>query len=229
MKKPLESFIRAKKNSSFRFDERITSRVLISFLFFKTLEFLRGLRIIFSFKRPRLLFFGAGVKLRNTAFIQFSDGVTIGEHVYLDGLGKKGLRIGKNSNIGSFSRLVVSANLADLGSHIHIGNNVGIGSFSSIGGSGGVDIGDDTIVGQYLSVHPENHTFSDPHIPIRQQGTTRMAIQIGSNCWLGAKVTVLAGVSIGDNAVVGAGAVVTKDIPANAIAVGNPAKVIGKR
>lgn len=229
MKQLLESFIRTRKNSSFRFDEHINSTVLISFLFFKAVEFIRGLRIIFSLKRPRLLFFGAGVKLRNTSFIRFSDGVYIGEHVYLDGLGKEGLSIGSNSNIGSFSRLVVSANLADLGSHIHIGKNVGIGSFSSIGGSGGVDIGNDTIIGQYLSLHPENHTFSDPDTLIRKQGTIRKAITIGSNCWLGAKVTVLAGVSIGDNAVVGAGAVVTKDIPANAIAVGNPAKVVGHR
>jgi galactoside O-acetyltransferase len=55
-----------------------------------------------------------------------------------------------------------------------------------------------------------------------------MPIHIGKNCWLGAGVIVLPGITIGDNTVVGAGSVVTKDLPANVVAVGNPAKVIKK-
>ena len=62
-----------------------------------------------------------------------------------------------------------------------------------------------------------------------EQGAIVAPVRIGSNVWLGAKVTVVKGVSIGDNAIVGANAVVTRDIPPNAIAVGVPARVIRSR
>jgi acetyltransferase-like isoleucine patch superfamily enzyme len=115
------------------------------------------------------------------------------------------------------------------GLYIKIGQNVGIADFSSLGGSGGLTIGDDTIIAQYFSAHPENHIFDDLNKPIRLQGTTRSPITIGNNCWIGAKVTVVAGVTIGDGVIIGAGSVVTKDIPAYSVAVGNPAKIIRSR
>ena len=65
--------------------------------------------------------------------------------------------------------------------------------------------------------------------PIRLQGVSRQGIHIGPNCWVGAKVTVLDGVTIGEGSVVAAGAVVTKDIPPYSIAAGVPAKVIKRR
>ncbi|MNY28347.1 putative acetyltransferase [compost metagenome] len=98
-----------------------------------------------------------------------------------------------------------------------------------MGGSGGVSIGDDTIIAQYFSAHPENHIYEDVSVPIRQQGTRRAAICIGEDCWIGAKVTVLAGVTIGKGSIVGAGSVVTKDIPPHSIAIGNPARVVKTR
>ncbi len=229
IKKFFEAIIHLEKNKEFRFDENINAWILIKLIFEKSYQLLRGFRIIFSFKKPKLLFLGRGVKLKHLSFIDISDWTYIGDYVLIDGLGKFGISLGKNVHIGSFSRLVVSANFAHLGSHIRFGDNVGLGSFSNIGGSGGVEIGANTIIGQYLSLHPENHNISNPEELIRLQGTTRKEIKIGKNCWLGAKVTVLAGVTIGDNCVIGAGSVVTKDIPENSIAVGNPAKVIGQR
>ena len=63
--------------------------------------------------------------------------------------------------------------------------------------------------------------------PLRQKAYQfNIPVHIGKNCWLGAGVVVLPGVTIGDNTVIGAGSVVTKDIPANVIAVGNPCKVL---
>ncbi|HSH65021.1 MAG TPA: acyltransferase [Bacteroidia bacterium] len=114
----------------------------------------------------------------------------------------------------------------NLGSHITIGNNVGIGEFAYLGGAGGLDIGDDCIVGQYLSCHPENHNYLDPFTPFRFQGVNRKGIKIGKNCWIGSKVTILDGVTIGENCVIAAGSVVNKDVPDNSIVGGVPAKVI---
>lgn len=84
-------------------------------------------------------------------------------------------------------------------------------------------IGDHTMIGPNVTLASAGH----PILPeLRQQGYQyNLPIHIGKNCWLGANVTVVPGVTIGDNTVVGAGAVVTKDLPANVVAVGVPAKV----
>ena len=90
-------------------------------------------------------------------------------------------------------------------------------------------IGDDTITGAYLSIHPENHNFDDISSAIRLQGVTRKGISIGKNCWIGAKVTILDGANIGDGCVIAAGAVVNQSFSDNQIIGGIPAKVIGSR
>ena len=78
-----------------------------------------------------------------------------------------------------------------------IGNNVGLGSHGHYGaGLGGLEIGDDTIIGNYVSFHPENHIFSELNMPIRQQGVYGKGIKIGKNCWIGAKATFLDGTVI---------------------------------
>ncbi|MCL4151253.1 UNVERIFIED_CONTAM: hypothetical protein GTU68_049014 [Idotea baltica] len=152
--------------------------------------------------------------------------VQIHESAYLSALGKGSLTIGDNVNIGAYSRIEISQTWGDPGAFIRIGNNVGLGDFAHLGGAGGLEIGADCIIGAYLSCHPENHVFDDPTKPIRLQGVTRKGIKIGNNCWIGAKVTVLDGVTIGDNCVLAAGAVITKSMPANSIVGGVPAKVI---
>ncbi len=90
------------------------------------------------------------------------------------------------------------------------------------------------ILGNYVSLAPEVFlTASDYKFeagkPFRQQPKNEKDIRIGNDVWLGARVVVTAGVSIGDGCIVGAGAVVTKDLPAGSIAAGVPARVIGKR
>ena len=106
---------------------------------------------------------------------------------------------------------------------------VGIGPYASLGGAGGLTIGDECIIGPYLSCHPENHNFADLDSSIRFQGVSREGIEIGKNCWIGAKVTILDGVKIGDNCVVAAGAVVTKSVSANMVLGGVPAKILKER
>ncbi len=155
--------------------------------------------------------------------------VQLEDFVKISALGRSPIRLGNRVRIGAYSRLITSTTFDQLGSHITIGDDVGIGEFAYLGGAGGLDIGDDCIIGQYLSCHPENHIFTDNDELIRHQGTTRQGIRIGKNCWIGAKVTILDGVTIGDHCIIAAGAVVTKSMPPYSVIGGVPAKVIRLR
>ena len=89
-----------------------------------------------------------------------------------------------------------------------------------------VTIGSHTLLGPNIGLYPVNHAI-DAEERING-GCCGKPIHIGKNVWLGGDVKVLAGVSIGDNTIIGTGSIVTKDIPANVIAVGNPCKVLRK-
>lgn len=225
----LEKFIK-RKNPDFQFDTSISNRLIIALLFDKSFYVLRGFLFnLIRLRSPVLFFLGKNSRWFNSRNIEIGKWARIEDGVYLSGLGKHQLKIGRSVSIGAFSQLVVSMSFNNIGEYIRIGNHVGIGQFASIGGSGGVTIGENCIIGQYFSCHPENHVYSDPEALIRNQGTVRSAITIGANCWIGAKVTVLAGVTIGEGCVIAAGAVVTKSMPAHSIIGGVPARVIKSR
>lgn len=228
LKRLIESYIQKTKNKNFKFDENLSSIVLTSFLVQKVISWLRGLKTLNFDKRGKILFFGKSVNLFNKKNISFGNNVNIGDYVKLSALGKQKLEIGNNVNIGSFSQVIISTSFNNLGEHIKIGDNVGIGEFAYIGGGGGTIIGNNTIIGQYFSTHPENHNFSDTKILIRKQGVSRKGIVIGKNCWIGAKVTVLDGVSVGDNCVIAAGSILTKSFESGLVIGGVPAKIIKK-
>lgn len=90
----------------------------------------------------------------------------------------------------------------------------------------GLTVGDHTLFGEGVSIHDDNHIPGLGPEPIASRGFTARPIVIGANVWVGAKVVILPGVRIGDNAVVAAGAVVTRDVPPRTIAGGVPARVI---
>ena len=112
---------------------------------------------------------------------------------------------------------------------IVVNEMVNIGTYSHIDGHGGVEIGKNTLLARNVEILSGSHIFKDPAVPIRFQGTELKKTIIGEDVWLGSQVIVLPGVTIGDGTVVGAGAVVTKNIPDHSIASGVPAKVIRKR
>ena len=115
------------------------------------------------------------------------------------------------------------------GGWIKIGNNCSVNSFCHISGNGGVTIGDNVRIATGCVIVSANHNFEKIDMPIYLQGETKMEIHIEDDCWLGAGVKVLSGVTIGKGSVIGAGAVVTKDIPPYSVVVGVPGKVIKRR
>lgn len=204
--------------------------MLMSLFTEKAISLVRGILVfIIHFKKPALVFLGSNVQFFNIKNIEVGKWVKIDRGAYLSGLGKGKLKLGNSVSVGAYSQLIISTSFNNIGEYISIGNNVGIGQFASLGGSGGLSIGDNCIIGQYFSCHPENHNYQSETVLIKNQGTTRAPIKIGENCWIGAKVTILAGVEIGPHSVIAAGAVVTKSMPANSIIGGVPAKVIKNR
>jgi len=187
--------------------------------------FLKGLRLDAGFP----LFMENGVVLTGRSNIKLGKGVTIYRRAELHGLAEKGLRIGDGSSIGAYSILRSTLVLNDIGDGIELGRHVGIGPFGFVGGFGGVQIGDNTIIGHALSIHSDNHKFYDSDVAIRNQGVNKQSVVVGENCWLGSHVTILGGVTIGEGCVIGAGSVVTKDIPAGAVAAGVPCRVLKLR
>ncbi|MCD8215397.1 MAG: sugar O-acetyltransferase [Clostridiales bacterium] len=110
----------------------------------------------------------------------------------------------------------------DCGKNITVGKNVFIGSCCYFQDQGGVKIGDGVLVGHGTTFATLNHCFE----PEKRSSMIPKPIVVGDRVWIGANVTILPGVTIGDNAVIAAGAVVAKDVPADIIAAGVPARVI---
>ena len=110
----------------------------------------------------------------------------------------------------------------DCGKNIHLGKGVFINSGCKFQDQGGINIGDGALIGHNTVLATLNHGL----LPEERHDLIPKPIHIGKNVWIGSDSTILPGVTIGDNAVIGAGSVVTRDIPENMIAVGSPAKVI---
>ena len=140
------------------------------------------------------------------------------------------INIGNNVSVQKRCVIECTGSLSKVGKGLVLGNNVGIGANSFLGCAGGISIGDDTITGNFVSFHSENHNHIDISKPIRLQGVSRLGITIGKNCWIGAKVTILDGSNIADGCVIAAGAVVTGgNYKANSIYAGVPAKYLSSR
>lgn len=110
----------------------------------------------------------------------------------------------------------------DCGRNIRVGKNVFINAGCCFQDQGGIFVGDGVQIGHQVVLATLNHDL----VPARRKNMFHAPIVIGNNVWIGAHATILAGVTLGENSVVAAGAVVTKDVPAGAVVAGVPAKII---
>lgn len=110
------------------------------------------------------------------------------------------------------------------GAHCHFGNNIYANFNLTLVDDTHIYVGDYTMFGPSVTVATAGH----PILPeLREQGYQYNApVKIGKNCWIGAGALILPGVTVGDNVVIGAGSVVTKDLPSDVVAVGNPCRVM---
>jgi carbonic anhydrase/acetyltransferase-like protein (isoleucine patch superfamily) len=184
--------------------------MLKKLLFILKARILRGSRVspLTYVKHPQRIVMGRRCKIHSGASIDggrggvsLGDGVTLNRYAYVQGAA----------------------------AGVRLGNGVEINNFSVINGTGGVDIGNDVIMGPHVRVISYQHSFDDINVPIKRQPLKGARIVIGDDVWLGAGAIVLAGLEIGRGSVVGAGAVVTRSCPPYSVLAGVPARVIRQR
>lgn len=214
-------FLLRKFKKSYTVDSDIPKSRIRKEVFRRIFMVIRG--IIYTRK---IIFLGKNVKIWNVSNISFGKGVTLDKYCFIDGYAKEKIVFGNSSKLGAYSILSVTSHLSKYGKGFRRGENSAMGKFCHIGAAGGVYIGNNVIMGAYVSFHSENHNFEDINKPIREQGVTSKGIILGNNIWVGVKVTFLDGARIGNNCVIAAGAIINKEFPDNCIIGGVPAKII---
>lgn len=204
-------------------DPDVSDTVLIGSMITRAVWITRGF-----IRLQRKVFIAAGVKIRGKNGLDIGDYSTIERGVQIDAVAKNGVKLGKRVRLGAFTEISCTSHLSKLGQGLEIGDDTGIGGYSFIGASGGIKIGANVITGQYVTFHAQDHIFDDPDQKIKDQGVTEKGIEIGDDCWIGAKVTFLDGAKIGNRCVVAAGAVVKGEFPDHVMIGGVPAKILKK-
>jgi acetyltransferase-like isoleucine patch superfamily enzyme len=173
----------------------------------------------------RNVVFGQHVVLRHPHKIRIGDNVVIDDNCLLDAKGDR------NGGITLAGGVFVGRNsiLSCKGGDITLDEGVNIGFNCEVFSASHVRIGARTLLAAYCYVVGGDHEYGDSTRPILDQPRSSKGVAIGAGAWLGAGVKVLDGASVGDGAIIGAGAVVRGEIPAKAIAVGMPARVVGSR
>lgn len=156
-------------------------------------------------------------------FAYCGEGVRFGDRLVVTGF--PAIRIGEATSIMSGSYLYADdSSKLIIGSHCSFNHNVFLGA-----AGGEVVIGNDVLIGPNVVLRAADHVFASAEVPIRCQGHRPGRIAIGDDVWLAANVVVTSGVTIGNGCVVGAGSIVTYDLPPMTVCVGNPARPIRSR
>ena len=168
--------------------------------------------------------FGRGVVLRCPRQISVGAAVMIDDGVVLDAKGATSkIELGDQILLGRHS--ILSCNEAQ----IRIGNFVSIGPFCFFACKSRIEIGSNVSIGSGAHFMAGGHASDDPDVPIIHQARSAKGITIADGAWIGTGAIILDGVNVGHNSIVGAGAVVSKDVPPWTVVLGNPARVVQKR
>lgn len=192
-------------------------------LFFSPFWWLRS-----GFRWGFPVFIDSGVRICFVRKLKLGRFSSLGRYGYLNALSAAGVTLGRSVSIGERFWIQGTSHLSDMGVGLVIEDNVYIGPGAVLGFHGPVRIGSGSAIGANFQISAQSHDTSE-FDKISTATTKSKGILIGRHCWIGNDVKVLDGVEIGDYVVVGAGAVVTKSIPAYSIAVGVPAVVIRNR
>jgi acetyltransferase-like isoleucine patch superfamily enzyme len=175
------------------------------------------------------LFVGRRARLAFPRHLRVGRNVFIGDDSYVSAYAREGIRLGDNVRIREGAWIQATSRLDQPGVGLTVGSDTYIGPRSLLGAGGGITIGRGVTFGAGVQLLAENHEFRDPAKTVQEQGVTRFGITVEDDVWIGNNAIVLDGVRIGRGAVIGAAAVVTRDVPPMAVAVGNPARTIGSR
>jgi acetyltransferase-like isoleucine patch superfamily enzyme len=163
------------------------------------------------------------LKLRFRGRLQTDGPCFVGPRVRLEIGPTATLRLGRWSWLGHGTKIRVHEGTVSIGAKTVLGQECTISAFQRI------DIGRECILADRVMLIDFDHGVVDVERPIRLQGIYKRDVRVGHNCWIGYGVCLLRGVSVGDNAVVGTSAVVTRDLPANSVSAGVPARVLRMR
>jgi len=159
-----------------------------------------------------------------------SNGLWLGSSVIIDQDPGCKITSGLGSSVGTGS-ILLAKSCGTLVSHIVLGDRVIINEYNNLRAAGGdIRIGNHCLIAEYCTIVASNHTIeTNSYIIDAPWDTSKGAIEIGDDVWIGANCVILPGIKIGRGAVIGAGSIVTKDVPAFSICVGNPARVLRRR
>lgn len=189
-----------------------------------------GVQRLFLKQAKGMLLVGKHVQITHGKHIICGKNVKFEDYAEIHGLCSEGLVFGDYVTISRGVMIRPSSYYGgNLGIGLIMGDHSSIGPYSYIGCSGRITIGKNVMFGPKCSLFAENHNFSDLDVSIKSQGVNQKGITVEEDCWIGSNVTILDGVTIGKGSVIGAGTLVTKDIPAGSIVVDKRNKQIQKR
>lgn len=195
------------------------------------IKIIRGvLKRPFLRKSVGLLLIGKGVQITHGNHIICGKRVKFEDYAEIHGLCSDGLVFGNDVTIGRGVMIRPSSYYGrDLGKGLIIGENSSIGPYSYVGCSGKIVIGNNVMFGPKCSLFAENHNFSDTNSTIKSQGVNQKGIVIEDDCWIGSNVIILDGVRIGKGSIIGAGTLVSKNIPDGSIVIDERKKKLNNR